>query len=184
MNKKLAIKILIILSIISIFVLFFILKKSNNTKIDPVLKNINIDEIKIGSSKEEIDKLIGTEIESTKSGELTLNTYKSENIYRPHQIYYQDNLSELIIEEITDKSVTTDDMRKKYGVASNVLYEKLEHSTFNLFVYIDKGIAYQGHESGGLVLEIWYFKPTDIKTFINKYAQNYQETPYTEQTGY
>ncbi len=183
MNKNKLLKIIMFFSIISIIILFFAIKKPND-KTDTISKITSIDEIKIGSSKEEIDNLIGKEIESTRSGELTMNTYKSGNIYRPNQIFFKNDISELIIEEITDKSVTTKVLGEKYGFPTNILYEKLEHSTFNLFVYLDEGIAYLGHENGGLVLEIWYFKPTDIKNLIKKYAQNYQENPYTEQTGY
>lgn len=187
-NKNMKKKITIVLgtiSVLSIFLLLYLQNKNVKNLPDFVpTKYININEIDIGSNKENIEKQIGKEIASTSSGNLLISDYKSKNIYRPHQIYYKDNNSVLIIEEITDKSVTTDDMREKYGSATDVLYEKLEHGTFNLFVYIDKGVAYLGHKNGGLVLEIWYFKPTDINTFIKNYANNYQETPFTGKAKY
>lgn len=184
MFKKIKILIFFIGVISLVFLFFLIVKNNNNKQINEPIKQVQINEIKIGTPKEEIDSLFGKEISSTTSADLLLNEYKSKNIYRPHKIYFENNISVLIVEEITDKSVTTDDMRLKYGVASNILYEKLEHSTFNLFVYTNKGVAYKGHESGGLVLEIWYFKPTDLDTFINKFANEYQIEPYIESNNY
>jgi hypothetical protein len=184
--KKYFSKIIIFLAIISVLSIIYISlnnKRAVETKIVPTT-NINIKDIKIGSSIDDITKSLGRELNSTISGNLLINEYQSKNIYRPHQIYFDNNISKLIIEEVTDKSITTDKMREKYGISEQVLYEKLEHSSFNLFVYPLKGIAYRGHANGGLVLEIWYFEPTDIKTFIQKYATNYQEELFTQQRGY
>lgn len=185
MKKKITI-ILGTISVLSIILLLYLQNQNVKNLPDFVpTKYIDVNEITIGSNKEAIETQIGKEITSTSSGDLLISDYKSKNIYRPHQIYYKDNNSVLIIEEITDKSVTTDNMREKYGSATNILYEKLEHSAFNLFVYLDKGVAYLGHKNGGLVLEIWYFKSTNnINTFIKTYANSYQETPFTEQSKY
>lgn len=181
-------KIFITISLISVLSLFLILylqnKNKEKTKDFTPTRYIEIDKVNIGTNKEEVEKQIGKEITSTSSGDLLISDYKSKNIYRPHQIYYKDNKAVLIIEKVVDKSVTTDKMVEKYGTPTDVLHEKLENSTFNLFVHLDKGVAYTGHENGGLVLEIWYFEPTNIETFIKDNAQNYQRTPYTEQTGY
>lgn len=186
MNLKKIINVLVIISVLSIIVLFFIVKNSKDTRIKPVeiIKYKDISSVNIGSSREEIEKEIGKEISSTQSADLIISKYKSDNIYRPHQIYFKNNNSELIIKEITDSSMTTDKMRKESGLATNILYEKREYSSFNLYVYPSKGIAYKGHANEGLILEIWYFKPTDIKNFINRYAKNYQEEPYLIQNSY
>lgn len=187
-NKNMKQKIFIALSILTIFSISFLIyvQRQNKNYAEDFIptKYININELDVGTNRKDVEKLIGNEITSTASGDLLISDYKSKNIYRPHKIYYEEDSVVLIKEEITDSSINTEDMRKKYGIATNILFEKLEHSSFNLFVYIDKGIAYKGHKNGGLVLEIWYFKPTDINTFVSKYAQNYQKEPYKVQTGF
>ena len=187
MNIKKIIKILMIISILSLVLMFYLInyKKESTKTNNEVTSYKDISNVSVGLTKEEIEKQIGKSINSVQKAEITISNYKSDNIYRPHQIYFdKNNNSELIIKEITDNSMTTDKMREDSGLATNILYEKKEHSSFNLYVYLNKGIAYRGHANGGLVLEIWYFKPTDIDSFIEKYAQNYQKTPFTEQTGY
>lgn len=184
-NKKIT-----ILAIFSLSLLIFVVIRFNSNKqklisvekVDPSPFNkiASFDEIIPGkTSIEKINELLGKPLDSTKSGDLDVFNYKSENQYRTHKVYSKDGLTELIIEEIVNENKTANDVRKIYGIAPEILYEKTLTSVFNLYVYPSNGIAYLGHEDGG-VLEIWYFVPTTIEDFITKWGSDYSKEPSKE----
>lgn len=131
------------------------------------------------TSVEKINELLGTPIESTKSGSLDIYNYKSSNQYRQHQVYSKDGLSELIVEEIVNGEKTSYDIQRIYGAPPEILYEKTLTSFFNLYVYPNNGIAYLGHEDG-TILEVWYFVPTKIEDFISKWGSGFSREPSKE----
>lgn len=177
---------IILISIISISSLIFIVFKINNTKKDivqniptsiPTSKYVDFSQIipgKTGITR--INEILGKPIESTISGTLTISDYKSTNQYRNHKVYSKDGLAELVVEEIINKSKTSSDIQKIYGIAPESLYSKSPSSAFKLYVYPDKGIAYLGHVDGTL-LEIWYFVPTTIEDFTTKWGSGYLKEP-------
>lgn len=185
---------IIILTIVSLsFLIFIVIKinfnKQNSTVVgdptsSPVNKIASFDEIIPGkTSLERINELLGNPLESTKSGELNVSTYKSTNQYRNHKVYSKNGLVELIVEEIIDGNKTTDDIRKIYGLAPEMLYEKKLSSVFNLYIYPSNGIAYLGHEDG-TVFEVWYFIPTIIEDFITKWGKDFSKEPSKEVPKY
>lgn len=181
---------IILIVFISIASVVFIFVKINNNKqkdngieiltTSPTNKIASFNEISPGkTSIEKINELLGYPLESTRSGDLDISDYKTSNQYRRHRVYSKDGLAELIIEEIIDSSKTTDDIRKVYGIAPEILYEKTPLSTFNLYIYPNNGIAYLGHQDG-TILEIWYFVPTTIEDFITKWGSGYSKEPSKE----
>lgn len=184
-NKKIT-----ILTIISLSFLIFIVIKINNNKQNPIVQEIPIstpvnkiadfNEIIPGkTSLERINELLGKPLNSTISGELNVSSYKSTNQYRNHKVYSKEGLAELVVEEVINGSKTSNDIRKIYGIAPEMLYEKTLTSVFNLYVYPSNGIAYLGHEDGG-ILEIWYFVPTTIEDFITRWGSDYSKEPSKE----
>jgi len=181
---------IIILTLVSLsFLIFVVIKinfnKQNPTTIEapissPVDKIATFDEIIPGkTSIERINELLGKPLDSIASGGLNISNYKSTNQYRNHKVYSKDGLAELIIEEIIGESKTANDVRKIYGIAPEMLYEKTLSSVFNLYVYPSNGIAYLGHEDG-TILEVWYFVPTTIEDFIIKWGSDYSKEPSKE----
>jgi len=193
MNKIIEIiksKKITILTIISLSFLIFIVIKINNNKQNPIVQEIptstpvnkiaDFNEIIPGkTSLERINELLGKPLNSTISGELNVSVYKSTNQYRNHKVYSKDGLAELVVEEVINGSKTSNDIRKIYGIAPEMLYEKTLSSVFNLYIYPSNGIAYLGHEDGG-ILEIWYFVPTTIDDFISKWGSDYSKEPSKE----
>lgn len=184
-NKKIA-----FIGLISIFsIVFIFIKVNSSTPNDmkdviptsiPSNKVASFNEIVPGKTNtERINELLGYPIESTKSGDLDISGYKTQNQYRNHKVYSQEGLAELIIEEIIDSSKNADDIRKIYGIAPEILYEKTPLSTFNLYIYPSNGIAYLGHKDG-TITEIWYFVPATIEDFITKWGSDYSKEPSKE----
>jgi len=132
------------------------------------------------SSTTDVTNTLGRPIETkTVNGEV-VSQYKSTNQYRFHEVVFTNDTAKLIKEIVnTNDKINSDFITNTYGVASNILYEQLANSTFNLYVYPANGIAYLGH-TDGTVLEIWYFEPTTIDKFITDWGQGYSNTPFTD----
>ncbi|MEK7169014.1 MAG: hypothetical protein AAB778_03315 [Patescibacteria group bacterium] len=135
-------------------------------------------------NENKINELIGYPVNSTISGEIKTNNYRSSNEYRNNELKIKKGKVNFIREVVNpDDNKKADDIRNIYGIADYVLYEKESNSFFNLYVYLKNGIAYLGHEDG-TILEIWYFEPTTLENFIENYASNYQETLFEGQSTY
>ena len=181
----------LLLLIMSVFFLLFIYatgSDKNNIEKDKVadIKVANLEGIRPGLLFEEdkINQTFGTQLSATSSGGVEVKDYPSSNIYRNNQIEVSNNKIEFIREVVNQEDNKTDsDIKSVYGNPTNILYPKTSDSSFNLYVYIDNGIAYLGHIDG-TILEVWYFEPTDIETFISNYAQSYQETPFQGQSSH
>lgn len=193
MNKKKTI-LITLLSIISLFSLVLILykininKQTNNPIISvpkPIDKIASFKEIVPGeTSLEEVNRLLGNPTSATTSGNITISDYKSSNEYRKHQVETE-NGNVLFVKEVvnmTDK-INAEEIRKIYGIAPYILYEKSHQNPFDLYVYPSNGIAYIGHEDG-TVSEIWYFKTTTINNFISQWGSNYSKEPSEETLPY
>lgn len=189
-NKK-----ILLLAFVSLISMVFILVKTNSSKkdIDVIKPPINSSnevatykDIVPGNNykEEDINKMLGVPVSSTLSGEIKINNYSSSSEYRTNNIEFKNGEVDFIKEVINpDDTRTAEDIRKIYGVSEYVLYENTSDSFFNIYVYPNNGIAYLGHNDG-TILEIWYFKPTDIATFKSKWASNYSDKPFTGQTGH
>lgn len=189
-NKK-----ILLLAFVSIVSMIFIFIKINSSEkvINNVQPSTNISsevatfkDIAPGNTykEEDINKMLGIPVSSTLSGEVKINNYPSSNEYRTNDVEFINGEVDFIKEVVNlDDNRTAEDIRKIYGVTEYVLYENVSDSYFNLYVYPKNGIAYLGHNDG-TILEIWYFKPTDINTFKSKWASNYSDKPFTGQTGH
>ena len=106
-----------------------------------------------------------------------LLNFKSSNPNLPHQVTIPVDTVVFIREIITAKDKkTTEDITSQYGNAPYTLYGPASVNGFNLYVYLDKGIAYIGHVKEPILLEIWYFQPTTIEDFQVKWAKGYSTT--------
>jgi hypothetical protein len=188
--KSKKIILLVIISLVSIAFLIYkttsnnrSLKKEPTTKISSA-EIASFKEIVPGkTSIEKVNELLGTPLDSTKSGDLNVSDYKTDNQYRMHKVYSKNGLAELVIEEVISNEKTAEDIQKTYGIATDILYEKTPLSTFNLYVYPKNGIAYLGHKDG-TINEIWYFKPTSIEDFIKNWGEDYSKSPSNEVPQY
>lgn len=129
------------------------------------------------SSEKDLEKVFGLPLESTNSGIQKINNYRSTSESRLHTVVITSGKVELVKEIVSSyDKVNSDSITATYGTAPNILYNDLAHSNFSLHVYPSNGIAYLGHIDGTL-LEIWYFPPTDIESFIRDWGQGYTGTP-------
>lgn len=129
------------------------------------------------TTSDRVNDLLGFPVSSTVSGEITTSDFKSSNQYRTHQVELI-NGGVVFVKEVVNPgdSRSSEDIRKTYGDAPQVLFEKSQQSPFLLYVYPNNGLAYIGHQDGTM-LEIWYFVPTTIEDFMSKWAKDYSKEP-------
>lgn len=192
-NKKIR-KVIIFVFIVVFLIIVTISIKNKNKEItnkDNKIPKVNnqiatYKDISTGESydADKINELLGFPVDSTTSGELLINQYRSSNEFRTNEIRIRNGEVDFIKEVINlDDTRTAKSIQEEYGRYDTVLYEKESDSYFDLYVYTNKGLAYLAHQDG-TVLEIWYFKPTEIDTFIDKWASNYQKEPFTGQSSH
>src|SRR3989344_5039510 len=112
-------------------------------------------------------------------------SYQNPTPGKPHEVVIKENNILLIKETITindDKKVN--DIKKEFGEPKKILFGPGYTSEFYLSVYPENGIAYIGQDASGVLLEVWYFTPTNINDFIINYAPNYTRTPPSHESGY
>jgi hypothetical protein len=125
------------------------------------------------STKEDVINKFGKPINTDPA----LLEFRSLSPNRNNQVEISQDKVSLVKEIITLKDTRrTTDVINSYGVAQKILYGPYSDTGFYLFVYPTNGIAYIGHPESGLLLEIWYFPPTNIPDFIANYAEGYSES--------
>ncbi len=167
--------IIVLFSVIIIFSVFL----SSPKKITPVPTTVNFDSITPGkSTPDDVKKILGDPLKQTQINGFNLFDYKSTSPTRNNQVYYTNGTAQLVKEIVSYKDPKTiSDVTKKYGNATNILYGSDSSSGFYLFVDPQNGIAYLGNPNSGTLLEVWYFTPTTLETFITTWATSYSKTP-------
>lgn len=169
---------LITLGALSLFSLLFVLgnvsnKKSNTTPIQN-LTQATFNSLTPGvSTANDVTSKLGKPINT---GPNSLE-FKSLSPNRNNQVNIDQGVVSLVKEIITlqdTRRIT--DITKTYGLAQKILYGPDAAAGFYLFTYPQNGIAYVGHPESGLLLEIWYFPPTDLAGFEANYAKGYSES--------
>jgi hypothetical protein len=176
-------KIIIILSLSSLLAVLFITLKthSNNSrpKVSPLpfTNGAMYGDLHPGvSSLDDVTKALGTAIGEKPTDGGKILEYRSSNPNFNNELTIQSETLTFVKQQvIRADQINITKINNKYGNYENVLYGPLSTSGFNLYIYPDKGIAYIGNQLSGTVFEIWYFPPTDIRTFQGLYAKDYSE---------
>ena len=125
------------------------------------------------STKDEVIARLGLPLNDTNGPILN---YKSTNPNLPHAVSVEGNTAVFIKEQVTlEDKITKDGLIQLYGQPPEEVYGPNSVNGFNLFVYPDKGVAFLGHTTGSGVLEIWYFPPTTIESFLQTWGADYSE---------
>jgi hypothetical protein len=126
------------------------------------------------NSEHDLNEVFGEELSTNEVGSRKIYEYKSTSPVRNHQTVTENEKVIFIKEIVTAKdSITSGSIKTEHGEPPFKLYDKNSpNSSFYLFTYPGKGLAFIGHEDGTL-LEIWYFPPTSITEFIANWANDY-----------
>lgn len=180
-TKKKLLFVLLAISILSVAYIVYLSSagKKNATKTPIPITGVTYNSLTPGLSTEtDITKQLGTALKETQSGKTTTLEYKSTNPNFNNQLSVNSGTLSLVKQIVSSAdNIFISDITQKYENYENILYKSGSSIGFNLYIYPDKGIAYLGHQGSGIVLEIWYFKPTTFDQFVNNYGQGYSVTP-------
>ncbi|EKE13433.1 MAG: hypothetical protein ACD_13C00018G0010 [uncultured bacterium] len=130
------------------------------------------------STEDDVIGQMGTAVKENRSDTITTLEYESNNPNFNNQFSMDSGILTLVKQIVSSKDdVTISSINEKYGNYKNVLYKSSSYSGFNLYIYPDKGLAYIGHQGSGIILEIWYFKPTTFNEFKTSFGQAFSENP-------
>jgi hypothetical protein len=168
-----------------LYVASLLIKTPEEDKTSAIDKTASFESLTPGiSNKGDVNTLLGKPLSSTTSGLFETSEYKSSVEMVPNVGYFiNDKLSLLKRVVPAKEDEKSSSIISIYGTATNILFSKTANSTFDLYVYPSNGIAYLGH-SDGTLLEVWYFQPTTIKDFIEKYGQDYSTNKPVDNTLY
>jgi len=185
--KKYWLFFLIVLAFILFITSKFLEKTSQApTSPSPATKKIaSFGEISPGNTSiDKVNELLGFPVDTNKVDGKDVYDYETNNKYIHHKVIVENGIAKLVKEAVNiEDNKNADTIRGVYGLAPYVLYEQEPNSVFNLYVYPENGITYLGHEDGTL-LEIWYFEPTTIDSFISLWAQNFSQKEFEGQSRY
>lgn len=178
-NKKVIIIFIIVLVLILIVIKSTGSKQTNNEVVptkNPVTVNYNNLTIG-GSTKEDVYQKLGSPITEKDVNGVRIIEFKSNNPNYNNELSFESDRLNFVKEIISPSDkIDISNLENKYGTYLNVLYGSTSNLGFDLYIYPEKGIAYIGNQYIGDVIEIWYFPPTDIKSFREMYAKEYFET--------
>lgn len=183
-NTKKVFTILVIILII-IFIIFLNNDRNNKTikSTATVVPKVIYKNLEIGkSTRNDVIREIGAPQKEFSENGSTIIEYQTRNPNYNDQYVIINNSLDFVREIITiDNPIRISDIENKYGDESTILYGPGSGISFYLYVYLKNGVAYIGHKESGRIIEIWYFKPTDIDSFITNYAKDYYKNKQISQ---
>lgn len=177
LNKKI---ILIIGAIVLLLIIYFFSKNKKEVIPSPTTPPVSsYNNLELGSaSRDDVVKNLGQPDDEYQQDGNTIIEYLSKNPNFNNQLIIKDDKLNFVKEIITlDDNLRIKDIEDKFGKAQEILYGPDAPNGFYLYIYPNNGIAYIGHETSGLIKEVWHFKPTDFQTFKDTYAPFYTEEP-------
>jgi len=167
---------LILLVLVGVWI-FYQSQKGSKVTTKPPEQAVSYKSLTPGKSNlDQLEKEFGEPLETKEDGTKKTLDFQSSSKVRPNQAIVEDETVVFIKEIVTktdEKSVKN--ITGVYGDPNFVLYDQSSpNSSFSLYVYPDRGLAFIGHPSGTL-LEIWYFPPTTLDDFIQRWAPNYSQ---------
>ena len=178
MRKKiilLSISALVLLFVVGLYLLF----QKTSAPPSQTTSEISFKSLVPGkSTKKDVVDVLGTpKKEGATDNNRVLLEYDSDSSVYNNQITLDGGVVDNILEIVTLKNPKyAKEIINVYGEPKYVLYGSDSYAGFNLYVYPEEGIAYLGSSHNGLLLEIWYFPPTNIDVFKEKYATEYSDT--------
>lgn len=184
-NKKVIKIIFILISLSSVaFIIFMIYGSQKGNRVVPVDQNnqtikvpADLSQITPGkSTRGDVINKLGQPNKESKSATGDVLFYNSTSKTRDSQITISQDIVILIKEMLTySDPKKASDIEKAYGLSNYSLFGPDYAGGNKLYIYPAKGIAYLGDPKFDTIDEIWYFEPTSIEIFKQKFAPNYTQ---------
>ncbi len=123
------------------------------------------------AKKESVIEKLGKPLKEYEERGFEVKEFKSTSRARNHKVYFQEERVKLIKENVTiEDNKLPKEIIDKFGESDKILYGPDAQASYYLYIYPESGTAYIGHVSQKLLIEIWYFKPTTLSEFKEKFA--------------
>lgn len=170
--------------VIILIVISFLVPEESNDKQKHTSQKVTFKNILPGtSSKQSVEDQLGQSIAVENKDNQDLFQYKSNSQNRNHIVTYNENGTVKLLKEIVtsqdNSEINANKIKASYGKTQNIYYQDKTDGIPSIYLYIypDKGLAYLGNPQSNIVIEVWYFVPTDINSFLNSFASEYKKAP-------
>lgn len=175
-NKK--IKVVVVLLLIVLFAFFVLLQRKKEPESSDAFEHASFSDLRPGeSTKENVFDKLGEPLATSSLGSFEVLDYQSSNPNFNREITIENDKVVFIKDIVTEKdNLKIADIENKFGKYKNSLFGPSSVNGFHLYIYPANGIAYIGHQVSGILLEVWYFEPTSLSVFKEKWASGYTDT--------
>lgn len=118
----------------------------------------------------DLKKFLGEPMEVATQDGKSILSFLPEEGGPPHQVATENNVVGLIREQYygADK---LEDLKKKYGPPDGELFGPYQDMGFKVFVFPVAGVAAVSSTQDGTTIEVWYFEPTTLPGFLEKWGK-------------
>lgn len=128
----------------------------------------------------DLNKFLGEPTEVTAQDGKHIFSFLPEEGGPPHQVTTENNIVGLIREQYygADKLA---DFEKKHGPPEGEFFGPYQDMGFRVFVFPETGVAVVSNAQDGTTIEAWYFKPTTLPGFLEKWGKATGVSPTQKQ---
>ena len=129
------------------------------------------------TTKKELEDKLGPPVNVTQKDNNTIYTYSSASQFRPHEVDLTRNTVSIIKEQVVgDEKGKLADYIQKYGQPEAILIGQHGYAAPGHFWGKD-GIMVFANDFDGTIIEIWYFEPSQLVSFLAKHPELSKEPP-------
>lgn len=108
----------------------------------------------------------------------TVYLYPSETQTWPTQVFLTEN-KKLVLgikRFFPSKEETYQSYLQRFGSPDKQLFGPHSPAGFLTFIYLAQGMAVVANPESGIILEVWYFPPADLNTFLANWGKDLHDT--------
>lgn len=167
---------------ISLLSWYFLLPKKGAPVIERV-KNIELykNAIKPGQSLNDLISLLGEPVATSEENQYKVLEYPSAFSKYTSKVFTSEEKIEFIREPVKyEEKRKIDSYLNQLGEPADKLYDEGLGPSYLGYIYPEQGLAVFAHMADGIIIEIWYFQPTDLNGFLTAWGKALVENPPDE----
>lgn len=129
------------------------------------------------STVSEIEGSLGQPIKKEDFENQTVYYYPSENKNWPNQVFISKDQQKADFIKVYFPKDKYQDYLNKFGPLEKEMFGNHSQADFSVFVFNNKGVSIIANKKSGVVLEAWYFPPTNIENFLQTIGKDFKDTP-------
>ena len=147
------------------------------------VKNIELykNAIRPGQSVNDLINLLGEPISTSEQDQYKVLEYPSAFNKYTSKIFTSEEKIKFIREPVKyEERRKIDSYLNQLGEPVAKLYDRGLGPSYLGYIYPEQGLAVFAHITDGIIIEIWYFQPTDLNGFLTTWGEDLVENPPDE----